>query len=189
MYKSKKYRLFTLNTVMYALTGLMVGLLIYSFNAKTVMGEKMPMPFGYGISVVVSGSMEPALQINDGIIVKELKETDRIATDDIIVFEADNMLIVHRVIAVNDNEIITKGDANNTEDSPIIREQIKGKVIYRFPGLGGFLWLIRQPSVILLILFMLFLSIKTSDDKEKDKGNRELQEIMEEINRLKDELK
>ena len=54
--------------------GFFLGVNIYLANARGILGRQMPMPFGYGIGVVLSGSMEPSLSKNDLIIVKESKE-------------------------------------------------------------------------------------------------------------------
>ena len=54
---------------------LMIGLRMYYWNSSSLVGNSMPMPFGYGASVVLSGSMEPALSVNDVVIVKPLSTT------------------------------------------------------------------------------------------------------------------
>ena len=56
-------------------------------NAKNLVGNNLPMPFGYGAAVVLSGSMEPAFSKGDLIIVKE---TDEYGLNDIVVFESEN---------------------------------------------------------------------------------------------------
>ncbi len=43
-------------------------------------------------------------------------------------------LVTHRIVEVNGNQIVTKGDANNTNDTPIQRNQIVGKVIKVIPN-------------------------------------------------------
>ena len=99
----------------------------YQLNIKKVEEEKI---FDYSLFIVTTGSMQNAININDIIVVKK---TQNIEKGDIIAFEEDESLIVHRIIKKTQEEIITKGDANNQEDEPIMYEQIIGKVIYIIP--------------------------------------------------------
>lgn len=81
--------------------------------------------FGYTLFKVNTGSMLPTIQIGDIIIVKL---TDNIQKDDIITYYEDNKFITHRVIEFVEDEVITKGDNNNTQDKPISKNNIIGKV-------------------------------------------------------------
>ena len=87
-------------------------------------------PFGIKTAIVLTGSMEPTLQINDFIVVKKAKN---IKINDIISYKDENSKneVLHRVISINGNKIITKGDANNTADKPITINQVTG--VYLFP--------------------------------------------------------
>ena len=38
--------------------GIVLGVNVYLANANSLVGNKLPMPFGYGSAVVLSGSME-----------------------------------------------------------------------------------------------------------------------------------
>ena len=50
---------------------------------------------------------------------------------DIITYEEDeNYFVTHRIIAKDDNKLITKGDRNNEVDTEILNSQILGKVVY-----------------------------------------------------------
>jgi len=59
---------------------------------------------------------------------------------DVIVYDASRLKapypIIHRVISVTDEEIITKGDNNCREDAPINHHQLLGKAVLRVPYLG-----------------------------------------------------
>ena len=102
-------------------------ILVSNLYQKYILKEKMPMFLGYGYGMILSGSMEPSLSINDLIIVKE---KDSYNVGDIVVFENGNILTTHRIISQDINKIITKGDANNTEDNPINPSAIKGKLVH-----------------------------------------------------------
>ena len=43
----------------------LVGINVYALNASRLAGNQVPMPFGVGASVVLSGSMEPELSVGD----------------------------------------------------------------------------------------------------------------------------
>ena len=89
-------------------------------------------PFGLTILQVSSNSMIPTFQKGDFIIIK--KQTEYAVGDIItyeIVEEKQRYYVTHRIIEKNGNEYITKGDANNREDSKIVyNDSIKGKVLF-----------------------------------------------------------
>ena len=89
-------------------------------------------PFGLTILQVSSNSMIPTFQKGDFIIIKKQTEYD---VGDIITYEIvedkQKYYVTHRIIEKNGNEYITKGDANNREDSKIVdNDSIKGKVLF-----------------------------------------------------------
>ena len=59
-----------LRTLFLIVVSLVLGINIYSWNAKSLTGNVLPMPFGYGGAVVLSGSMEPTIAVDELIIVK-----------------------------------------------------------------------------------------------------------------------
>ena len=76
--------------------GLALGVNVYLANAKGIVGNQLPMPFGYGLANVLSGSMEPTFSKGALLLVKESKD---VHTGDIVVYQSGQELIVHRVIA------------------------------------------------------------------------------------------
>lgn len=92
---------------------------------------------------VLTGSMEPTFNPGDLIVTMPIAKKE-INRGDIITFQpksGDPMLITHRVVSVgfalNGNKIlVTKGDANDAPDDPIITDQVKGKLLYHVPYLG-----------------------------------------------------
>ena len=83
--------------------------------------------FSYQPIAILSNSMNPTFQRGDIVI---YKKEDKIVPGDIIVFQYQNQIIVHRVIYINEY-YITKGDANNTVDYiKVQKEDIKG--VYQF---------------------------------------------------------
>lgn len=89
---------------------------------------------------IATGSMEPYIYIGDVVFVQKCDEND-IYENDVIEYKKDNYTVVHRVIKKyrQDGKIyfITKGDNNDDADnSPVLPEQITGKVIGRIPYLA-----------------------------------------------------
>ena len=83
--------------------------------------------FGYSVLSAETGSMSPTIEKGDIVIIKI---GDEIKENDIITYKKDNVLITHRISKINENTIIAKGDYNNTDDLPIQKEQVIGKVVF-----------------------------------------------------------
>lgn len=75
---------------------------------------------------------------NDIIFVKKVKNISELQVYDIISYlNEDNVNIIHRIIAINGEEIITRGDANNVSDEPISFNQVVGVYTnFKIPKLG-----------------------------------------------------
>ncbi len=170
--------------ILISFIAIVIGLKIYSWNAETLVGNAMPMPFGYGSAVVLSGSMEPELSVNDVIIVHE---DDSYKIGDIVVYQKGSELIVHRIIDIKDEMITTKGDANNTADEPMSKKNIKGTVVLTIPFLGVIVNFLKSTVGIILLVIGAFLFIEMSFRRKKEKDNQDIDAIKAEIRRLKDE--
>ncbi|MFC2143713.1 hypothetical protein ACFLQN_04920 [Candidatus Aenigmatarchaeota archaeon] len=48
----------------------------------------------------------------------------------------NDIAIVHRIVDIDQNKVILKGDRNIRFDDPILKEQIEGKVVFGVPLLG-----------------------------------------------------
>lgn len=93
--------------------------------------------FGNSLSVVVSGSMRPAIQINALTVVHHCHIED-VEVGDIINYwyPPQKRYITHRVVDKEDRFLITRGDANKANDpAPVTDENIFGKIIW----IGNFL--------------------------------------------------
>lgn len=174
-----------LRVLLLAVCGLVLGLNIYSANAKSLVGNHLPMPFGYGAAVVLSGSMEPTLSVGDLILVKE---SEAYAEGDIVVYQDVYSLVVHRVVEVKEHSVVTKGDANNVEDGDITRNLIKGKVVYCIPMAGHLVNFLKTGVGTVLTLVIAFLLIEIPRRREKEKDDAERQKILDEIERLRREI-
>ena len=163
---------------------IVLGVNIYLWNAQSLLGSALPMPFGFGSAVVLSGSMEPTLQVDDLILVREKAEYE---VDDIVVFQDGHSLTVHRLIALDGDRIITKGDANNIADDPITPDRIIGAVYLRIPFLGMIARILKTPVGIGLLLVAAILLVEVSYRSEKKEGNEQVEQLKEEIRRLRQE--
>lgn len=170
--------------VILVILGLIIGTNAYLANAKTLTGNQMPMPFGYGAAVVLSGSMEPVLSKGDLIIVKE-KESYKLG--DVVVFQSGKSLIVHRIIKIDDKKVITQGDANNVADPEFDTQFIKGKEVVRIPYIGVLVDIIKTPTGTIVILILAFWMVEHSFRKQKNEDSKKQEEIKAEIRRLKEE--
>ena len=175
---------FIARIILFVVISIIIGLKLYSWNARTLIGNKMPMPFGYGFSVVLPGSMEPELKVNDLVIIKKQKSYQ---SNDIIVYQDDNLLVIHRIIEINGETAITKGDANEVNDPEISTTQIKGKMVMHIPFIGCIVQFIKSTIGTVLVLLGAVILFELPYVREKRKTISEQERIKEEIRRLKDE--
>lgn len=168
------------------IAGLILGLNLYRWNASVLAGNVLPMFFGTGTAVVLSGSMSPALEVNDLIIVRKMP---RYEVGDIIVFQSGRTMVVHRIVEQEGDWITTRGDANNVSDDPIEISAVKGKVTMRIPFLGAVANLLRRPLAGILLLIGAWVLMERSFQAEKEQDDKDLEQIREEIRRLKEEEK
>lgn len=183
MKEKKKIIKNIIRVVLLIICGTAIGINAYMMNAKTLVGNNLPMPFGYGAAVVLSGSMEPEFSVGDLIIVKE---TDEFDLNDIVVFEDGNSLVVHRIVGIGPEEIITKGDANNIEDEPMPHEAVLGRVLFCIPFIGNVVSFFKTPVGIILLVAAAILLVEIPHMREVRKDDEEMQKIVDEIRRLKD---
>lgn len=166
--------------------GAVIGINVYSFNAGNLVGNKLPMPFGYGAAVVLSGSMEPTFSAGDMIIVQK---SDDFEVDDIVVFQDKNSLIVHRIIETDEDTVTTKGDANNVSDEPVKRSDVKGRVIFCIPFVGKIVNFLKTPVGIAIVISATIALLEIPRIREKKKDAEQRRQILDEIERLKQENK
>lgn len=126
--------------------------------------------FGYTFFEVATGSMANTINIGDIVVVKV---NEAFKENDIIVYKEENSFITHRVIKIDGQDLITRGDANNSEDKPIKSDQILGKVIYIIPKIGIWRKVLASPEIlgmiiisIILLGVVLMLTSKTEKEKE-----------------------
>ena len=99
--------------------------------------------FKYRPVAILTYSMEPIFTRGDAVIVEKLnkEEKNKLKKGDIIQYQVDKTVVVHRIIKVkkedNKTVYILKGDNNNAKDpKPVYMEQIMGKVLFSIPKVG-----------------------------------------------------
>lgn len=164
------------------LVSLIIGLNMYTINASRIAGDALPMPFGVGAAVVLSGSMEPELSVGDLLIVAQRKNYH---VGDVVVYQDGTLAVTHRIVSITDDAVITQGDANNTPDRPITMKQLKGGVVLAIPFLGYAVNAIKTPLGTVCILALAIFLLERSFHTQKQIDARELDAIRAEIERLK----
>ena len=121
----------------------------------------------YYIFQIATGSMEHELVAGDYIVVEK---TDNYKVGDIITYREDGYYITHRINQMDENKIITKGDANNSSDSPISRDKIVGKFLFKERILT---FLTKYKVFVITIL----LALIVLEDAFKSKNKEEYENI------------
>ena len=175
-----------------ALLGLLLGVNVYVLNARSVGGNRLPMPLGFGAAVVQSGSMEPTYCKGDLLFIKPAAQY---AVGEIVVYQSGGSLVVHRILSLDGSTVITQGDANNAPDAPFDVSCIKGRVVGRIPAIGLAIDFFKTPLGILLLLGLAILLVELSFRRAKnrpapppDRPASEADLLRAEIEALKKEL-
>lgn len=135
-----RQKLETIVSVLLVACILLVGASIVTQRSA---GKTQLMLFGWGAAVVQTGSMEPTIPVGSLILIQE---QDAYEVGDIVTYDSGGSRpVTHRIIAIDGDEVITQGDANNAEDRPFDRAQIIGEVVYHSLGAGRLLYSLQSP--------------------------------------------
>lgn len=146
-----------------------VRTLVLAVLGGLLLTSLVPDAFGWHTTVVMSGSMAPAVQPGDMIIAAPLHAADasRLAKGTVLLV-ADpthpGSLLLHRLVGWDARgRIITKGDASKSADSTHLRpEALVGQARLRIPKIGlPVLWVRERQKVPLACLgaFLLLLFV------------------------------
>lgn len=126
--------------------------------------------FGYSIFSTATGSMSPTIEKGDIVFVKIGEQTKE---KDIITYKKDNAFITHRIIKIDGESIIAKGDNNNTQDEAIKKDAVIGKVVFIINNVE--IWKkvfsdnsVLVPVILTIILFVILVSYKEKNTGEKN---------------------
>jgi len=163
----------------YCVFGLIISLSVFVL-ALRFLGES-PNIFGYSFYYVLTESMEPEIKSGEMIIGEHIAP-ENLKVGDIVTYEGavgdvKGKIITHKIIAIKDDTIITKGVANDTPDPPIHSSQILSKYVATIPLAGdlfsainskyGFIFLIATPLVVLIANEISIIVKAVKEDKEE----------------------
>ena len=158
---------------------ILIPILIYNISLiiqSLVKTSETPNFFGIKTYIIISGSMEPNLQIGDIVIVKKVYQ-EELKKGDIISFRQGQSVITHRISEVieKDGKIQykTKGDNNNAEDSGSISyDMIEGKVVKNISKVGNIAIKLQNRGTIIFIILLLYVYILCSGAIKRKKYQR-----------------
>jgi signal peptidase len=116
----------------------------------------VPARFGWSSSVVISGSMSPAVEAGD-IVVTSPVPADRLREGLVIRFHdprRPGRYVLHRIVGTTaDGRLVTRGDANTVADAaPVPKGTVTGVWRLRVPRLGlPVLWWIEGRHLYLVL--------------------------------------
>lgn len=173
---------------------LLVPLLIYNLSLifQAVLNpNETPSFLGIKSYVILSGSMQPELNIGDIAIVKDIQENE-LQNGDIISFREGQTVVTHRIIDIetidNQKQFTTKGDNNNSVDKKNINiDVIEGKVIAVIPFLGKIGLMLKGKITIILSVIIFYAYLVKSEKIKNKKETRRMKRLEYEKGRLENE--
>ena len=166
--KRKKIR----KIIFFPILLLIIFFVVDIFFQKFVQKKNNVEFFGIKPFIIMTGSMEPNLNVGDMIITKKVSSQDEIQIGDVVTYSLENGrdTVTHRVtdIVYEDGQKLyqTKGDNNNSPDSDLVKfENIIGKKFYNIPGLGMKISYIFTETGIIIMALIILIHYKISSDK------------------------
>ena len=163
-----------ITTILGTITVPLMVYAVYNFFSVKILKKDYTSVFGYTFFEVVSGSMSPAIEKWDLILIKN---QDDYNVGDIVSFKSEDAYITHRIVEKNGNTYITQGDANNTVDSPITKDKIAGKVVKIYSNLAAWIKVFTTPKIAIMGVISITLLLYTMSLFKKEE-NKELKEIV-----------
>ncbi len=162
-----------LRGILIAVVGLIAFYNVYMLIARYAFKNNMPTFCGMAMAVVVSGSMEPEIGIQDVIITRA---QDSYQVGDVITFldVTRGDYVTHRIVRVEEDGFVTKGDANNSEDTAhVASEAVVGKVVAVWDDFGKVISFLQSPLGLFCVLacgivLWLVTDLLTGAKKKKD---------------------
>ena len=146
---------------------LTVLVIVIAATTITRMGGNIPSLFGYSMFRVSSGSMTPALEVGDVILIKDC-DPMTLKVNDIVTYEGKSggmkgKIVTHRVIKApykkgGEYYIETKGDANILKDDPVNVKTVNGKFVTKVDVLKGLYSFFITPWGLLTIIALIILA-------------------------------
>lgn len=169
--------------ILLAVFGFVAVTLVWLAVDKFIVKSPVPKAWGYATLTIETGSMNGySAMVKDGkpkqVSIGDLiviKKTGDYTIGDVITFlpEGDRVPTTHRIIGYTENGYITKGDANNTQDTvPIEKDRVLGEVVMHSPNLGKFAswvkiegWLYIVSGLAILAIGTFVISLSSENEK------------------------
>ena len=178
----------TLKTVGYCFSAVVLCAVLYAVVFTAVVKIKNPqglsMPFGFGASFVLSGSMEPEISTDDLVFVKK---PGKLQVGDVVLYNTGGSNVLHRITYIDGDIITTKGDANNTEDKPFSKSAVLGVYIGKIPSGGKIIRFVTNPPFVMAVVFLLMTAAVIWMFVEDHRERKKLDSIKAEIESIKAE--
>ncbi|MBO0472378.1 signal peptidase I [Enterococcus sp. DIV0840] len=177
------------NLVFYGvIIGIILMSVMFSFSSKSTASI-----FGYRFYTVLTNSMVPQENGPKGgfyagdIVIVKLMDGNKVKKDDIVTFAVGDgsRYLTHRMVERKEelngekgDYLITKGDANKSNDPPITADRVLGKVVFAVPKVGSIIEFAREEFwaclVCILSLYGFFLVLKAYlfSSKEEPVGRK-----------------
>ncbi|MBI4128599.1 MAG: signal peptidase I, partial [Parcubacteria group bacterium] len=85
----------------------------------------------YPIASITSGSMWPAFRRGDIVLIQRTERSD-LKVGDIVVWQNPDGFTIHRIVRLENDALVTKGDANFVEDKPVRYDDVVGRIYQVF---------------------------------------------------------
>lgn len=158
----------------------LTGVLVCICGAVVVIAAMACLLLHIRPAVVVSGSMEPAIQTGSMVFIDMDYQASDVVERDIIAFDANGIMVTHRVKEMTEEGFVTKGDANTDPDpATVSADRYMGRVIMWIPWIGyatKFLSLIQGKVLVIaafisIVLIYSLLGKEETDGTEKNTGS------------------
>ena len=129
--------------------------------------------------IVLSGSMEPTIMVDDVVIIKPV-DICEVKADDIITYTENDSYVTHRVVEITEKDgrkaLRMKGDNNNVEDRELVTDDmVVGSYVFKVDGGANFYNFVHEPyglivligvPLLLYLILELIVYIKTPADTD-----------------------
>lgn len=176
---------------------LTVSIMLFAFSLSVKVNEKQPVSRSV-VKVVKSASMSikdeynkylaenglnDQIQMFDLIKIAPLPEENKLKLYDIVVYEVDGQMVVHRIVDINEPDasnpvrrFLLRGDANRYSDKfPVLYSQMKG--IYtgeKISYIGSFVIFMNSPAGYLCVILVITACLAYPFIEKKLKKESEL---------------
>lgn len=138
--------------------------------------ENVPFLNRYQHYIIVTGSMEPTINIGDVVVINQQASFNDLNVDDIVAFNTvvnnREIVVVHYVHSINEEEgtFLTRPENQvNPDNWVLVEDDLVGQYLFRIPIIGRFLVFAQSTTgriviildiILIYILYRLFIKKK-----------------------------